>query len=312
MSKLIIKLLSSYLLMPLLAVVFTFVAYLFAKKNKLFSNKKAIFYVLLIGLLLSIPGLLGFLDYEFMPYYYIALFVLYLVIGWFNIGWMRSMIPNLKTDKEENPKPYIIEFLVYFIIMFIGAAFFSLIFNLCNELQYGLWACTCVFSFIFPSLFYETYQKYMEIPLEVHKIWHYSDSEDLTGFDFMDYNKLMVMELEFFRKVNDPNPTKVKVKAPDNMAFGVWFHKFIIDYNIKFPATPIELFDNDKNKDAGWIFYVKRSFFLPRKYVDYDLTIPENKIKEKHTIIAKRVALEGSEDNNIKDDNIYEKNIITE
>jgi hypothetical protein len=87
------------MIMPLLAVVFTFIAYLIAKKNKLFSNKKAIFYILLVGLGLSIPGLLGFLDYEFMPYYYIVLFVIYLVVGWFNIGWAKSMIPNLKSGK---------------------------------------------------------------------------------------------------------------------------------------------------------------------------------------------------------------------
>ena len=77
MNALIVKFLVSFMIMPLLAVIFTFIAYLIAKKNKLFSNKKAIFYILLVGLALSIPGLLGFLDYEFMPYYYIVLFILY-------------------------------------------------------------------------------------------------------------------------------------------------------------------------------------------------------------------------------------------
>ena len=155
MNALIVKFLFSYMIMPLLAVIFTVIACLIAKKNKLFSNKKAILYILLVGLALSIPGLFGFLDYEFMPYYYVVLFILYMVAGWFNIGWAHSMIPNLKSDKLH----YMIEFMIYFVIMFIGAAVFSLIFNLCNELQYGLWACTCVFSFLFPSLFYETYKK---------------------------------------------------------------------------------------------------------------------------------------------------------
>jgi hypothetical protein len=269
--------------MPLLAVIFTFIAYLISKKNKLFSNKKAIFYVLLVGFLLSTPGLLGFLNYEFMPYYYIALVILYLIIGGFNIRWMRNLIPDI--TKED--APYIVEFLVHFVIMFIGAAFFSLIFNLCNELQYGLWACTCVFPFVFPSLFYETYRKYMKIPLEIHKIWRPSRNEDLSLFEYMDYNKLMVMELEFYKQTGDKMPTKVKVKAPDNMPFGTWFHKFILDYNLKFPQTPVELKKEDL--EFGWIFYIKRSFFLPRKYVDFELTIPENRIKENHTIVVKRV-----------------------
>ena len=285
MNALILKFLSSYLIMPLLAIVFTFAAYLISKKNKLFSNKKAIFYILLVGLALSISGLFGFLHYDFMPYYYIMLCIIYMVIGWFNIGWAKSMIPNLKDDKT----PYYLEFIIYFVIMFIGAALFSLIFNLCNELQYGLWACTCVFPFIFPSLFYETYKMYMEIPLEVHKIWKFSNDIDLSHFEFIDYNKLMVLELEFVKQLSDEKPAKVKAKAPDNVPFGTWFQKFLIDYNLKFPATPIQLVDNGKEGEYGWIFYVKRSFFLPRKYIDYELTIPENKIKEKYTIIVKRV-----------------------
>ncbi|GHT67181.1 hypothetical protein AGMMS50239_29920 [Bacteroidia bacterium] len=283
MNALIVKLLVSYMIMPLLAVIFTFAAYLIAKKNKLFSNKKAIFYVLLVGLALSIPGLLGFLDYEFMPYFYLVLFIIYPVVGWFNIQWAGSMIPSLKNEK----KPYMLEFMIYFVIMFIGAAFFSLIFNLCNELQYGLWACTCVFPFVFPSLFYETYKKYMEIPLEVHKIWKFSQSTDLSHFEYMDYNKLMVLELEFVKQLSDETPTKVKAKAPDNIPFGIWFQKFLLDYNLKFPTTPVALRNGEG--DFGWIFYIKRSFFLPRKYVDFDLTIPENRIKENHTIVVKRV-----------------------
>ena len=294
MNALIVKLFTSYLIMPFLAVVFTFAAYLISKKNKLFSNKKTIFYVLLAGLLLSIPGLLGFLDYEFMPYYYIGLFILYLLAGWGNISWIRKMVPNVANEGT----PYIMEFLVHFAIMFIGAALFSVIFNLCNELQYGLWACTCVLGFVFPTLFYHTYQQYMDIPLEVHKTWSYSYNEDLSGFEYMDYNKLMLIELEFFKEVYDATSTKVKVKAPDNLAFGTWFQKFILDYNVKFPSTPIETKDKTKKTDYKWIFYVKRSFFLPRKYIDYELTIPQNQIKEKHTVIAKRVFQNEDENRN--------------
>jgi hypothetical protein len=300
MNAQIIKLLTSFLLMPLLAILFTFIAYLISKKSKLFSNKRSIFYVLLVGLLLSVPGLLGFLDYEFMPYYYIALVILYLILGWANIGWLRMVVPDIRKDRS-----YVFEFFVHFVIMLIGAGFFSMIFNFCNELQYGLWACTCVLPFIFPSLFYETYLKYMEIPLEIHKIWKFSANEDLSDFDYMDYNKLTVMELEFFKQVQDKTPTKVKAKTPDNMPFGTWFHKFIVDYNLKFPLTPIELRDNEG--EFGWIFYVKRSFFLPRKYVDFELSVIQNKIKETYTIVAKRVVKEPGNAENDKNENEIEQ-----
>ena len=273
---------ASYLIMPLLAIIFAFLAYFLAKKNKLIRNKKFIFYVLLISLLLGIPALLGFIHYWFMPYIYLSLQVLYMLWGWYNIKLVHYFLPDIKK------KPYIAEFLTHFLMMFIGAAIFSLIFNLCNELKYGLWACTCLLTFVLPSLYKSLYYRYMAIPLEVYKVWNYSNSYDLSSFDKMDFDKLLVMEIEIFKRVNDHSPSKIKAKAPDLMSFGVWFQKFISDYNLKFPKQPIEM--SDEAKLYGWIFYVKRSFFHRRKYIDYDLSITQNKLKEKYTIVAKRVS----------------------
>lgn len=273
--------LTSYLLLPIIAVILGFVSYIFAKKNKLLQNKKLIFFVLLGSVLLSLPGLFGFIDYWFMPYVYVGLQILYLLLGWYCTKLLKRFLP-----KSEEPQPYYVEFMLCFIMMFIGAAFFSLIFNLCNELKYGLWACTCMLTFIFPSLLAKTYATYIEIPLEIHKVWRYSNEEDLSSFELMDYNKLMVLEMELFKQINDPVVSKVKAKAPDNMPFGVWFQKFLTDYNVKFPRTPIDAMDKDA---YGWIFYVKRSFFHPRKYIDPELSIVQNNIQEKHIVIAKRV-----------------------
>lgn len=282
MSPTILTFISSYLLMPIIAVIMVFIGTFVAKKNKLLKNRKLIFFVLLGALVLSLPGLLGLIDYWFMPYVYLSLQVLYLILGWYASKFIHKMLLKVKDDV-----PYYLEFGFLFLMMFVGAAFFSLIFNLCNELQYGLWACTCLLPFIFPSLLVKTYNIYMEIPLEVHNVWRYSYNEDLSSFESMDYNKLLVMELEIFKQVNDPAPSTVKAKAPDNMPFGVWFQKFLTDYNIKFPRTPIDVMDKEA---YGWIFYIKRSFFHPRRYIDYEKTIVENKIKEQYTIIAKRVS----------------------
>lgn len=288
MSPFFASFFSSYLFMPLLAIIFTFIAYFVAKKNKLFRNKKFIFYVLLISLLLSLPALLGFIDYWFMPYVYLSLQLLYGILGWFNIKLVHRFMPDLEK------KPYIAEFLVHFLMMFIGAALFSMIFNLCNELKYGLWACTCLFTFLLPSLYKELYEKYMAIPLEIYKVWKYSNSYDLSPFDKMDYDKLLVMEIEAFKNINDHAPAKIKAKAPDSMSFGVWFQKFISDYNIKFPKQPIEMADGDES--YGWIFYVKRSFFHKRRYIDYELSFTQNRLKEKYTIVAKRVSEQTNEE----------------
>lgn len=282
MSPLFASFLSSYLIMPIMAVVLATISCFVAKKNKLLKNRKLILFVLLGSVLLSIPGLLGFIDYWFMPYVYLLLQFLYLVLGWYAIKIIHHILP----PTEGTPSSYLREFFICFLIMFVGAAFFSLIFNLCNELKYGLWACTCVFTFIFPSLMAKTYTTYLQIPLEIRKVWKYSSNEDLSQFELMDYNKLLVMEMEIFKRVHDLTPSKIKAKAPDNMPFGVWFQKFLTDYNIKFPRTPIDVMDQ---KADGWIFYVKPSFFHPRRYIDHEISLIANKIKEKHVIIARRV-----------------------
>ena len=50
-------LISSYLLMPLLTVIFGVAAYFIARKNRLLNNKKLIVYLLLCGIVLALPGL---------------------------------------------------------------------------------------------------------------------------------------------------------------------------------------------------------------------------------------------------------------
>lgn len=297
---------TSYILMPLLAFIMGIVAFFLAKKNKILRNRKLIVYVLVVSLLLCLPGFLGFIDYWFMPYTYAGLMLLYLLLGWYNMRLLRRIYLKPKKGAEETP--YYIEICILFVMMFIGAAFFSMIFNFFNELKYGIWASTCLLTFLLPSLYSRTYASYMNIPLEIYKIWRYGDQGDLSSFDYMDYNKLHVMELEVFKDVADKTPSKIKAKAPDNMPFGIWFQKFLTDYNTKFYSTPIMLKDKFTQEEYCWIFYIKPSFFLPRKYIDFEISISENNIKEKHTIIAKRV----SEQTNEEISGTYQDNEMTE
>ncbi|MDR2232004.1 MAG: TssN family type VI secretion system protein [Tannerella sp.] len=282
MSNAFYTILTSYLFMPLLAMIVGFIAFYVAKKNKLFRNRKVIFLLLLAAALLCIPALLGFFPYVFMPYIYAGLLVFYLILGYYSVIVLRHYMEDLKKEKA-----FRFVFGFQCIIMFIAAALFSMVFNLCSELKFGIWASTCLLAFIFPPLFWETYNKYMVIPAEIYKGWKYSRSPD----DFhepVDYDRLMVLEIELYRSLDAPSTLKIKAKAPANMPFGSWFKMFLIDHNYKFPGEPIE--GRDDKDTYEWIFYVKRSFFLPRRYIDYELTVAENRLREKYTIQAKRVS----------------------
>lgn len=273
-----------YLLLPLLGIILGAIMFVIAKKNNLLSNKKIIFYFLITCIILALPALLGFIDYWFMPYVYIALMVIYLLLGY----WNKLIIKKLIKDIDD--KPYYVEFLIVFVITFIAAGLFSLIFNLSNELQYGIWACTCVLPFIFSTLFFKMYKSYMEIPLEVYKIWSYDTQEDFLDSEHFNYDKILVVELELFKQVSDYEPLNIKAKASEEIPFGVWFKVFINDYNKKSPQSPIIY--TDYQNSYGWIFYTYTSILGRKKYIDPDLSFAKNNIKEKNSIIAKRTQYE--------------------
>jgi hypothetical protein len=282
-----------YLLMPLIGILSGAIMLLIAGKNNLLQKKKAIYYFFLTCIILALPALLGLIDYRFMPKAYIGLCGLYLLLGYFNIRLLKPVINNW------DEKPYSIEFLCTFFAGFVGAALFSLVFNLCNELQYGLWASSCMLSFIFPSLFLKTVDVYLNIPLEVYKTWSYDkETKEMTS-EYMDSNKIIVVDLEIFKQIPDQKPFNIKVKASEKMPFGLWFKLLIDDYNKKSPLNPIAYTENDQHHE--WIFYVHSAVLGRKKHINPDLSFPENKIREKNCIIAKRVKYKNENKNNVQE-----------
>lgn len=75
----------TYLLYPILGLLLVGLGIFIAKKNALLGNKRLVGYTIGTIALLTLPALLGFLDYDFMPYGYIFLAMLYLLLGSYNI-----------------------------------------------------------------------------------------------------------------------------------------------------------------------------------------------------------------------------------
>lgn len=281
-----IKFISSYLLLPLMGVLLGVLVCVIAKKNRLLNNKKAIFYILLGGVVLGLPGLLGFFDYNFMPYMYALLAVAYLITGCYSQSVMLYFLKELKG------KSFFLKFIFNLAVMTLGIGLFSLLFNLTNELQYGLWACTCVLPFLFPMLYDKTLRCYLDIPAEIYKVWKYSDEYDSDSFN-IDLEKVMVVDLELFRKVDDIDSERITGKVSEDSVFGQWFQRMIDDCNRKSPTDPI-IYQNETDY-FEWIFYIKPSFFSRRRYIDPDLTFADNNLKRRYTIIAKRVINENDQ-----------------
>lgn len=281
MNTFLQKLITSQLLIPIITLILGIIVVFVAKKNQLLSDKKAVFYVLLSSVVFSIFGALGYLQVDFMPYAYIGLQVLYLILGFFNYRLIPSYIKPLKDS------PFWKKSLVLVIQLLISGAIFSLLFNLINDFKYGIWASSCLLSLFVVPLFEQTFQSYLKIPIEIYKMKIYEPNNKGIPIVPIDTEELLVYEIEVYRNASEDKPIRLKAKSTKGMIFGDWFELILSDYNQRKFSTPIEYYD--MSDPYGWVFYAKPSFFLPQKYIDPDLSFQENKLSEKHLIIAKRV-----------------------
>jgi len=272
-----------YLLFPLVAIVSTAILAVLNRKNKFLSNKKLIISVLLLAIILSLPGLLGFLDFNFMPWGYIICQIFYVLLGSLYVYLLTKYYSKELLERKG--------FIMFgtFIAALLGIYLFQLLYHWLGEVDFGWWAGGSITSFFIPIIFWWAYVSLLNIPQEIYKIWRYPDTPLEINMDHVDFDNLLVLELELYKKSSDPEPLKVKVKAPENMNFGMWFHKFIDDYNLKFAKNPVE-YKIAAQENYSWIFFVKTSFFKSNLFIDPDLDIRQNKITEKMTIYAKRVS----------------------
>jgi hypothetical protein len=273
-----------YLLLPLVALVLIVPAVLLKKKNAALDNKTLIIFSLTCALLAGIQGFWGIIGDIFSPYYYAFAQLVYIAGGILYVQSLGKYIsPKLKSYQ------LLLEIIITIFVLILGMFVFSLIYNALSPIPNGFMASSCVVAFTLPLLFYWTFLAYINIPIDIFKIWRYNAaSVNANRLDGVDFNKLLVLELEFGRKINDEDRMKVQVKALPDMYFGEWFGMFIENYNRKFPDNPIAS-ENETGEAHSWIFYVKPSIFSRRKYIDPDLSVAANKIREKYTIITKRV-----------------------
>jgi len=287
----------TYLLLPVVAVISGVILIIENKKQQLIPGKKLIAGVLLLSLPLALPGGLGFLGLDFMPWAYLICQLYDIALGCAFVYLMTVHYPKELLERK------IFVALAMMISMLLGFYLFQLLFNWLSDISFGMWAGSSIMSFIIPLLFWWAYVALMSVPTEIYKIWQYPAVPVSIEIDHLDFNRMLVLELELYKHTDDPEPIKVKAKAPENMVFGNWFYKFIDDYNLKFPKNPVQ-YVGDYSETYRWIFFVKTSFFKRNLFIDPDLDIFNNGITEKVTIYAKRISEDDITTNLKGDDSI--------
>ena len=275
----------TYLLLPIVTVVVAISLAAINQKKALLSGRKLLVTVVQFTLPMALGGLFGLIDLEFMPFFYLLMALVYLAEG---VLYVRQLVVLMGDEQRTEP---LFVALLTLLMLTVGGYSFGWVFNYFSTLKYGFWAATCILPFTIPLAFARTYEALLAIPNEVHKVWYYPRQAKEIEFEGVDYYRLMILEVELRKDPARPaeRPVKVKARATQDLSFGLWFQKFIDDYNYKFPNEPI-VTETPDQVPYGWLFYyVRPSVFSLRRYIDYEASVSKNRLNERHTIQAKRV-----------------------
>ncbi|WP_128548702.1 TssN family type VI secretion system protein [Larkinella soli] len=143
-----------------------------------------------------------------------------------------------------------------------------------------------------PLLAREAYRRWLAIPEPLFRPWWLPVDRPAPDIDLVDLSTIQVIRFEFRREPTDPTRADSRAKAPVYMSLGDLFHVFLTDYNERFSAQPIRLFDRDQ-KSFGWVFFIRpRFWWQSRRYLDPSLNFNQNRIRDSDRVVAHRVGNE--------------------
>ncbi len=276
-----------YIMMPLFAVIMMAVLGAIRRNKPAIKIKTIIIYVLLCSLCLALPGIFGFTGNLFNPYWYLIAQIIYLILGIIHVNLSDTYFKKHFTSLT---KSVLFESVLTLTCIGFGGYLFYLIFNwISRGAGYPIMAATSIFIFAVPLVFHYCYIQLISIPVDIYKTWRYSPEQRLPDFEGADFDRLMVLNVELSKNLEDANRFRIKAKTlPTGVTFGDWFYRVVDDYNHKNPNSVIHLSDQVQ-EPYYWIFYTKKSFFSFRKYIDFDQDITQNRIAENDVVICKRV-----------------------
>ncbi|VXB92874.1 conserved membrane hypothetical protein [Flavobacterium sp. 9AF] len=192
------------------------------------------------------------------------------------------------TFKKFDTKNYLSEIAITFSCSLFLAAFLFVITKWFLDGEFSFYLLSSLLFFFLPSLCYKLFEYAISIPVKLHKRWFYPLNDKYPSPKVSEMKNIIILNLVFQKKATDNQIINFKVKAPRAIDFGRLFYYFINDYNEKNPNSQIHFVD-EKNQPYGWYFYTKPKWFSSSEYIDPDLAIDTNNIKDGATIICQRI-----------------------
>jgi len=266
-------------------IAIALLSFLMAQVKEAAKNKKktVIYHLVIASLCIGLTGLTGFLGLmDDLFLFFIVIQVLLLLIGSVHAYFLYRLLSWVSKNK------FTWEFFYSFVIACFGALLLLLVFTFLLHIpafQYVM--LSALIWFFVPFFFVQAYYRYLVIPSRIYKTWQYPYGKEISDPLDSELVSLFVISFVFHKKMNDPEITTFRAKAPAKMVFGRLFYYFINDYNDRHRESPIE-FLNQENQPCGWIFYHK-PYWIRRRYIDPDQFISANHLRENSVIYCQRI-----------------------
>ena len=263
----------------------TLLSLTFSKVKEAKKYKKAtIIYMIITALCFGIAALTGLLGIiNNLNVFFLVTQGFILVIGLLHVFFLYDLVPW--TGKNR----FLWEFMFSLATALFGAIFFLLVYNFILHVEVLQFVILSAITWFFvPFFFVQAYNRYLLIPARIFRKWYYPVGKEISDPLDSELVSLLVVSFVFHKKMNDPEITTFRAKAPAHMVFERLFYYFLNDYNERHREGPIEFLDSDAHPH-GWVFHHKPNWLGIKRYIDPDLIITDNQISENSVIICQRV-----------------------
>jgi hypothetical protein len=259
-------------------LLISYVKQVFRSKQKLFI------YILLFMLGFSLSALIGIRDVIAEPSVLLIFFqLLFLILG---VIHAFAMYRHFSWDARQYLYP---ELFFTCLVWFTGMIPFMFIYKALRDDAFLYLAMATSLFFIVPFLFLKTYEAALDIPFRNMKEWFYPVQSPPEEPEEALLQKPLVIAFLMPKAIEDRKYTNFRAKAPSGMITGDLFYHFVQDYNAKNAGQTIEYADK-YGRAYGWLFYFKPRWYLlyQKYYIDPDISIAENRIRENSVIVCER------------------------
>jgi hypothetical protein len=239
-------------------------------------------YMLIVGVLIAAASKLGFYEFAMLPLWFFMVAQFWLLA----VGTLHAWLFDKFIPLEHKSLGKIFFTLA---VCAFGYGLFIMAFKVYYHAPFPRLYFLPGFFFLAPTFVLIAFNYFIKIPSKVYLAWDFPAPGTLPDPKDSEMAEPIIINFEIRKSLED-NRTVFKAKAPKAMDLGKLFYFFINDYNSRNPNNPILISDSE-NKRFKWTFYQSGNIFQGKKYLDPEITIAENRIKENASIICERINL---------------------